>query len=98
MTCLGVRIRSSPRTSGHFRRSICHDARGDGSVTSDLRENLTFGRLPSMHALTQMNNPAKTCDECGSDYFPDASPMAALCPECAHYLYGYQNCAHAFAN
>lgn len=23
--------------------------------------------------------------------------MAALCPECAHWLYGYPNCDHQFA-
>jgi predicted RNA-binding Zn-ribbon protein involved in translation (DUF1610 family) len=45
-----------------------------------------------------MNERAtKPCDECGSDYFADSSKMASLCPECAHWLYGYENCAHIFA-
>ena len=40
--------------------------------------------------------PMRTCEECGSLYVADASVMAALCPECAHHLYGYAACAHAF--
>lgn len=27
-----------------------------------------------------------------------SSNMMALCPECAHYLYGYPNCCHRFEN
>jgi hypothetical protein len=38
----------------------------------------------------------RCCDECGSDYFAAASPMSQLCPECAHWLYGYPRCAHEF--
>lgn len=38
----------------------------------------------------------RTCDECGSCYFADASAMAGLCPECAHRLYGYPACTHEF--
>ncbi|OON70355.1 hypothetical protein B0919_06430 [Hymenobacter sp. CRA2] len=34
------------------------------------------------------------CGECGSLYFADASKIMALCPECAHWLYGYSNCNH----
>jgi NMD protein affecting ribosome stability and mRNA decay len=41
---------------------------------------------------------SRRCDECGSDYFADASRMASLCPECAHHLYGYPACPHAFAD
>jgi hypothetical protein len=37
------------------------------------------------------------CDECGGDYFAGSSCMAHLCSECAHYLYGYPLCEHAFA-
>lgn len=36
----------------------------------------------------------ETCDECGSAFVPAASRMASLCPECAHWLYGYPNCTH----
>ncbi len=39
-----------------------------------------------------------TCSECGSDFKCEASGMVSLCPECAHYLYGYDNCAHVFEN
>lgn len=38
----------------------------------------------------------KTCDECGSGYVADTSRMAGLCPECAHWIYGYAVCEHAF--
>jgi predicted RNA-binding Zn-ribbon protein involved in translation (DUF1610 family) len=38
----------------------------------------------------------RECDECRSDYFAGSSQMAALCPECAHLLYGYPPCAHSF--
>lgn len=36
------------------------------------------------------------CDECGSLYVVSQSRMAHLCPECAHYLYGYPKCEHNF--
>ncbi|CDX59040.1 conserved hypothetical protein [Mesorhizobium plurifarium] len=42
------------------------------------------------------DRPTKTCDECERTYFAEASAMASLCPECAHYLYGYVNCDHRF--
>jgi len=38
------------------------------------------------------------CSECNSSFKKDASEMIALCPECAHYLYGYENCAHKMEN
>jgi len=48
-----------------------------------------------------MNKPEKdntiaTCNECGSEYIARLSKMAGLCPECAHVLYGYENCNHTF--
>lgn len=44
---------------------------------------------PSTTALAQ-----RTCDECASRYRTQASKMAALCPECAHWIYGNDNCEH----
>lgn len=39
----------------------------------------------------------RRCDECGSSFFfLDTSPMAGLCSECSHYLYGYNSCEHVF--
>ena len=38
------------------------------------------------------------CDDCGSEFLKGSSKMMALCPECAHYLYGYPNCRHVFEN
>ncbi len=38
----------------------------------------------------------RRCDECESTYFATRSEMLNLCPECAHQLYGYENCKHTF--
>ena len=45
-----------------------------------------------------LHNEIKQCDECGSEFYSDLSKMMGLCPECAHYLYGYHNCEHAMVN
>ncbi len=36
------------------------------------------------------------CDECQSEFYKETSKMKNLCPECAHLLYGYENCIHKF--
>lgn len=41
---------------------------------------------------------ATTCGECKSLFFPPASRLEGLCPECAHQLYGYENCRHTFTS
>lgn len=38
------------------------------------------------------------CSECQSEYFSKASQMMDLCPNCAHHLYGYENCLHQMEN
>lgn len=38
----------------------------------------------------------RDCDECGSLFCAGMSKMDALCPECAHALYGYPACVHVF--
>lgn len=38
----------------------------------------------------------QSCTECESLFYPQSSKMASLCPECAHYLYGHENCKHFF--
>ena len=45
-----------------------------------------------------MNTDRGICDECGSEFLLSSSKMKALCPECAHILYGYENCGHVFKN
>ena len=40
----------------------------------------------------------KICDECDSQYYASQSKMESLCPNCAHYLYGYENCPHKMKN
>lgn len=48
-------------------------------------------KAPSEKSLT-------ICDECESEYHTDSSRMGALCPNCSHLLYGYDNCTHQFEN
>lgn len=64
--------------------------RGDPEVApSYLTPAPTSWPPPGMeHRIT------RTCDECGSGYYASSSPMASLCPDCSHHLYGYPNCAH----
>jgi hypothetical protein len=46
-----------------------------------------------------MEEPERVaCDECLSLYYRSTSQMEALCPECAHVLYGYPQCEHDFKN
>jgi len=45
-----------------------------------------------------MKRETNTCVECESEYYTDTSKMAALCPDCSHYLYGYENCLHVIEN
>ncbi len=46
--------------------------------------------------MSEREAKTKTCDECNSLYFDASSPMEALCPECSHWLYGYDRCEHEF--
>ncbi len=50
-----------------------------------------------MNRTEAEDRETKCCDECGSRYFVGTSPMAQLCPECSHWLYGYPRCEHEFA-
>lgn len=45
-----------------------------------------------------MSSNSKICNECESEFLTTASKMENLCPECAHRLYGYENCEHLFEN
>jgi len=36
------------------------------------------------------------CGECGSEFFVHMSRMHYICPECAHWIYDYDACAHQF--
>ena len=38
------------------------------------------------------------CEECGSYYFRDLSCLTDLCLECAHVIYGYEQCTHSFVD
>ena len=48
--------------------------------------------------MDNKNDSVVICDECGSEYLESKSNMEALCPECSHILYSYENCHHKFAN
>jgi hypothetical protein len=48
-------------------------------------------------AINPETTEVRCCDECGSEYLATASQMSRLCPECAHWLYGYPRCAHEFS-
>lgn len=43
-----------------------------------------------------MSKSIINCIECNQDYFQESSQMKELCPECAHTLYGYDNCKHEY--
>ena len=45
-----------------------------------------------------MERKIEICTECKSEYFAETSEMMQLCPDCSHYLYGYDNCKHEFKN
>lgn len=44
--------------------------------------------------MPKLQDTYGTCVECGSAYKRSSSPMQELCPNCAHHLYGYENCVH----
>jgi hypothetical protein len=46
----------------------------------------------------ELNDKINICDECSSEYYRHSSKMASLCPECSHFIYGYENCDHQFEN
>ena len=48
--------------------------------------------------MSIMDKELRTCDECESEYYSETSEMDKLCPNCSHYLYGYDNCQHVFEN
>jgi len=45
-----------------------------------------------------MSSKIENCSECTSAFYSHSSKMAGLCPECAHQLYGYENCSHKIEN
>ncbi len=46
----------------------------------------------------EVDSEHSICAECGSKFLLASSKMESLCPECAHFLYGYPNCEHVFEN
>jgi len=46
----------------------------------------------------EMKKEIKTCDECESEFYSEKSEMKSLCPNCSHFIYGYDNCEHVFIN
>ncbi|HLT53696.1 MAG TPA: hypothetical protein VKZ97_07390 [Flavobacteriaceae bacterium] len=48
--------------------------------------------------MNKARKTISTCSECKSPFIKERSQMKGLCPECAHHLYGYENCPHEFKN
>lgn len=46
--------------------------------------------------IKELDNETASCDECNSLFYVSTSKMNSLCPECSHYIYGYENCNHNF--
>lgn len=46
--------------------------------------------------MNNKNEQLKICAECGSQFNQTTSSMSNLCPECSHWLYGYESCQHEF--
>ena len=82
-------IVASPRY--HLRKRAVREMKDPG-------HHVPVGERSLMTEFPDQNRATRTCDECGSTYFVDASKMDALCPECAHHLYRHPNCDHAFVD
>ena len=54
-----------------------------------------IGDHPQIDDPPIYESATRICEECKSNFFPPSSIMSGLCPECAHYLYGYDNCDHS---
>lgn len=61
-----------------------------------VRNPHSIDNLVKILSLWHGKDMIRICDECGSEYLASTSKMASLCPECAHVLYGYENCKHIF--
>lgn len=48
------------------------------------------------NVMTRTEQSHLLCDECGSEFFKNVSPMQNRCPNCSHLLYGLSNCEHQF--
>ena len=68
-------------------------------IKPKYKKNKGFRRwLKKLRIWRKKDKNIKICDECGSEFFAPQSKMESLCPECAHVLYGYENCNHVFEN
>lgn len=65
-------------------------------IHSKTPAEIAVSILAEIIALKNRPMEKQNCAECESLYFKASSQMAGLCPECAHYLYGYENCKHQF--
>ncbi|MGF1739907.1 hypothetical protein L4C34_02275 [Vibrio profundum] len=66
------------------------------SATKDLVDESY--RLATMLVQVNQKLEESECDECASHFIVSKSQMVHLCPECAHYLYNYDNCEHIMAD
>ena len=72
----------------------CHWYCEENNLTDEFKEyRETAEQDAKVHHVHEV---IAICDECGSEYLASKSTMVSLCPECAHVLYGYENCDHEF--
>ena len=99
--CEKLRVLRQCKTAGHVRTALEHVRYSMelAGVPAHVLEPLSQ-QVPALmeKRVAAADRMIKTCDECGSFYFPESSSMSALCPECAHFLYGYETCRHAFVS
>jgi len=68
----------------------------DAIMRKNYFDYLVFLDTEQEAKIQRMRKGIAICEECGSEYLASRSKMNSLCPECAHILYGYENCNHVF--
>ena len=72
-----------------------HSSMEHWTDTAELKASSKVHRRMNDRELSRLARlEHSVCDECGSEYQSTRSKMTALCPECSHWLYGYENCEH----
>lgn len=68
----------------------------DAIMRKNYFDYLVFLDTEQDAKIQRLRQRIAVCDECGSEYLASKSKMASLCPECAHILYGKDQCNHEF--
>lgn len=70
----------------------------EGWKPQEIGKPLNLHYIDTKVDWQKISRDINLCDECSSEYFADSSEMMSLCPDCSHYLYGYDNCQHDIKN